>query len=512
MSRKRLSMKKLKEVYRLKYELNYSHRVIAESLGISASTVSDYVRLFSISGLCWEKVKSLTPEALEEAVYQPVEFNVMRPKPDFKKVHLELKRKGVTLLLLWKEYKNQFPEGYGYTHFCVEYQKYSRSLKPIMRLNHKAGEHCFVDYAGLTMEWIEPETGEIHTGEIFVRALGASHLIYCEATKSQTVGDFLKSHVRMFDYYGGVPEKIVPDNLRSAVSKSHRYDPDVNPNYTLLAEHYGVAILPARVRAPKDKSKAEVAVQCVEREIIAPLRHQTFTSLAEINAAIKPLLEKLNHRPMQKLKLSRYQQFLEFEKTALKPLPHYPFEYRQHKHARVHLDYHVEVDKHYYSVPCKYIQKQVDIYLTEKVIEIFYQSERIALHQRSHANSYKFTTLTEHMPPNHKAFRDELNDAEIEKLMTWARSFGEVVLECVKKFFITRPFPQQAIRAVLGLKRMHRKYGHHRFVLACQKALAHNRYRCQFIEENLKHDLTHSISQRKYSPSQDYCRGKSYYQ
>ncbi len=480
MSRQGLSMKKLREAYRLKFELGYSHRTIAESLGISPSTVSDYVKLFSLSGLSWEKAKELSGDELEKRIYRHPETPGSRPKPDFKKIRAELKRKGVTLQLLWKEYKDAYPDGFGYTHFCVEYQKFSRTLAPIMRFNHKAGESCFIDYAGL-------------------------------ATATQSLADFLSSHVRMFEYYGGVCEKLVPDNLRTGVTKSHRYDPDLNPNYTLLAEHYGVAILPARVREPTDKSKVEVAVQCVEREIIAALRHPTFKSLSEINAAIRPLLEKLNHRPMQKMKMSRYQQFIEFEKECLKPLPTYAFQYKEHKLASVHLDYHIEVDKRYYSVPYQYIQKKVDVYLTDKIIEVFYQGQRIALHQRTYLKKYKFTTLEEHMPPNHKAFREELNDSEIEKLLAWAKSLGDVVFECVKKFFLVRTFPQQAIRAVFGLKRLHRQYGHQSFVLACQKSLAQNRYRYQFIEEVLKHNLTHS-SANTYLSSQHYCRGKTYYQ
>lgn len=511
MSRQGVSMKKLKEVYRLKFELGYSHRVIAESLAISPSTVSDYVKLFILAGLSWYQVKELSLDALERAIYRHPQNPHTRPKPNYEKIHAELKRKGVTLQLLWKEYKDQHPDGFGYTHFCVEYQRFSRNLAPIMRFNHKAGEHCFVDYAGVTLEWIEPTTGEIHTAEIFVGALGASHLIYCEATASQSLPDFLASHVRMFNYYGGVPEKLVPDNLRAAVIKSHRYDPDLNPNYTLLAEHYGIAILPARVREPTDKSKAEVAVQCVEREILAVLRHRTFTSLSEINAAIQPLLEKLNHRSMQKIQRSRYQQFVELEQAALKPLPAYPFEYKAHKLATVHLDYHVEIDKHYYSVPYHYIHKKVDVYLSENTIEIFYQGERIALHQHSSQKRYKFTTLEEHMPPNHKAFRNELNDAEVDKLLAWASSLDTIVLECVKKFFLMRVFPQQAIRAVLGLKRLHRQYGHKLFVSACQQALTQQRYRCQFIEEILKHDLIHSAPNNQAAPH-PYCRGKSYYQ
>lgn len=282
MSRQGLSMKKLREVYRLKFELKYPHRVIAESLNISPSTVSDYAKLFALSELSWEQAKELSLDELDKAIYRHPQNLHTRPKPDFAKIHAELKRKGVTLQLLWKEYKDKNPDGFGYTHFCVQYQKFARTLAPIMRLNHKAGECCFVDYAGLTMEWIDPLTAEIHPAEIFVGALGASHLIYCEATATQSLPDFLNSHVRMFNYYGGTTKKLVPDNLRSAVSKSHRYDPDLNPNYALLAEHYGVAVLPARVREPTDKSKAEVGVQCVEREIIAPLRHQPLPVLSKL--------------------------------------------------------------------------------------------------------------------------------------------------------------------------------------------------------------------------------------
>lgn len=342
-------MKKLREVFRLKFELGYSNRQIGQSVNISPGTVSEYLSLFKVCGFTWETIAKESDERLEQMIYRhPSSAGALsRPHPDWSEVRMELQKKGVTLLLLWNEYKAQYPDGLGYTQFTKLYRRYAKTLDPVMRFTHKAGEKTFVDYAGLTMEWIEPTTGEIHTAQIFVGCLGGSSLIFAEATASQSLPNWIGSHVRLFETFGGVSEILVPDNLKSGVHKAHRYDPDLNQTYHEMALHYNIAVIPTRIVSPRDKAKAESAVQCVERSIIAPLRHQTFTSLAEINQAIRIKLTELNNKPMQRIGLSRCQQFEQTEKAALKPLPSTRFELQEWRHAKVHIDYHLCVNKHF---------------------------------------------------------------------------------------------------------------------------------------------------------------------
>lgn len=482
-------MKKLREVFRLKFELGYSNRQIGQSVNISPGTVSEYLNLFKVTGLKWEAIASESDERLEQMIYRhPSSAAGTRPHPDWSEVRVELQKKGVTLLLLWNEYKSQYPDGLGYTQFTKHYRRYAKTLDPVMRFTHKAGEKTFVDYAGLTMEWIEPETGEIHTAQIFVGCLGGSSLIFAEAAATQSLPDWIGSHVRMFEAFGGVSEILVPDNLKSGVTKAHRYDPDLNQTYHEMALHYNVAIIPTRTVSPRDKAKAESAVQCVERAIIAPLRHQTFTSLAEINQAIRIKLTELNNKPMQRIGLSRRQQFEQAEQTALKPLPSTRFELKEWRHAKVHIDYHICVNKHFYSVPYKLIGEKLEVCLSKHRLDIFHHSKRVAVHQRND-RSNQFTTLKEHMPPSHQYYREQEQDASINRLMLWAKNMGPETQATVEQFFKSRAFPQQAIRAVLGLKRLAERYGQGLFEKACQKTRLLNRYRYKTVEDLLKHGL-----------------------
>lgn len=484
-------MKKLKEVYRLKFEFGYSNRQIGNSVNISAGTVSEYLSLFKIAGLNWPEIALESDENLEKLVYRHPSSSgsCSRPQPDWSKIKLELQSKGVTLRLLWNEYKGEYPDGLGYTQFTKCYRAYAKTLDPVMRFTHKAGEKTFVDYAGLTMEWIEPQTGEIHEAQIFVGCLGASSLIFAEATASQSLSDWIGSHVRMFEAFGGVSEILVPDNLRSGVTKAHRYDPDVNQTYHEMSIHYGIAVIPTRTVSPRDKAKAESAVQCVERHIIAPLRHQTFTSLYEINQAIRPLLVAFNQKPMQRINLSRQEQYEQIEKKVLKPLPQSRFELQEWRSAKVHIDYHIVVNKHFYSVPHKLIGQKVNICLFKHRIEVFHHGQRIAVHQRDDTPN-RFTTLDEHMPQKHLYYQTEEQDASIHRLMSWAEKMGTDVKACIEGFFKARHFPQQAIRAVLGLKRLAERYGQPSFEKACQKTLVLHRYRYKTVEEILKHGLS----------------------
>lgn len=517
MSRKRISMKKLKEVYRLKFELGYSNRLIGTSVNISPGTVSEYLSLFKAAKLSWSEVANLADEVLEKLVYrhpEEVATKSVRAQPNWADVHLELRRKGVTLLLLWREYKDQHPNGLGYTQFCKLYRAFSRTVEPVMRLTHKAGEKTFVDYSGLKMEWINPGTGEIHETEIFVGCLGASQLIFAEATATQSTPDWIASHVRMFETFGGVSEILIPDNLKAGIHKAHRYDPDLNQTYAALAQHYGIAIIPTRIFSPRDKAKVENAVQCVEREIIAPLRHRTFTSLEDINNAIKLLLEKLNNRSMKRINLSRQQQFEQLEKTTLKPLPLHRFELQEWSNVKVHIDYHISVNKHYYSIPYRLIGQYVNVCIMKSRLEIFHQSQRVALHIRDD-KPYCFTTLEEHMPPQHRYYQQEEKEASIVWLLSWAKNMGESSYMCVDKFFQVRPFPQQAIRAVLGLKRLAERFGKSRFEEACKQCLVLNSYRVKTVENILRHDLDKtqpSKTTKNIITQQEYFRGAQYYQ
>lgn len=509
-------MKKLKEVYRLKFEFGYSNRTIAQSVGVGAATVSEYLNLFKVTGLSWADIQNMDGAALEQVVYcHPIHPNTKRPKPDWSSIHLELKRKGVTLQLLWREYRNQYANGLGYTQFCKLYRTYQNKLEPVMRFVHKTGEKTFVDYSGLTMEWIDPKTGEIHQAEIFVGCLGASDLIYAKACASQTLPDWIAAHINMFEAFGGVTEMLVPDNLKSGVDKANRYDPDLNQTYAAFAQHYKIAIVPTRRAAPRDKAKVEKAVQCIQREVIAPLRHQTFTSLEEINQAIVPLLKALNTRPMQHIPLSRQQQFESLEKPVLKPLPIHRFEIQTWKKAKVHKDYHISIHKHFYSVPYGLIGKTVEVCVTQYRVEVLYLCKRIAIHQRDDT-PYRFTTLEKHMPPQHRYYLEQEKDVNIKELLVWAKQMGEASLKCVDKFFQVRPFPQQGIRAVLGLKRLAQRFGQERFERACQKALNLNRYRLRTIEEILKHELGESqqlnVKTTKSPQALEHFRGARYYQ
>lgn len=390
----------------------------------------------------------------------------------------------MTLQLLWREYRATHPNGMGYSNFCHYYGDYVKTLTPVMRQHHKAGEKIFVDYAGMKMPWIEVNTGEIFEAEIFVGCLGASQYIYTEATQSQQLPDWIDSHIHMFEFFGGVSEMLVPDNLLSAVTKAHRYDPDINANYQHFAEHYDVAIVPARVASPRDKAKVENAVGIVERQILSPLRHRTFTSLGEINEAIKKALLVLNQKPFQKMPTSRQQLFESIDKPALKPLPPQRYQFAQWKQAKVHLDYHVVFDNHYYSVPYLYIGKSIEIRATHKLVEFYDKQIRIALHTRNY-KKYQFTTEPAHMPKAHQE-QQQFSEA---RLKNWARSIGEKTLAFIEQLISQRRFPQQAFRACLGVLRLGKQYGPARLEKACAKGLSIGANRYQHIESLLKNKL-----------------------
>ncbi len=461
-----LSMKKIEEVLRLKYEKGLSHRAIARSCGVSASTVSEYVTHAKAAGLSWPLPEGMTAEQLDARLFpQKVSKARQVPQPDWKKVNKELKHKGVTLSLLWLESRQDYPDGYSYSQFCERFRKWKKRLHPSMRTKHKAGEKLFVDYAGMTVEVVDFETGEIREAQIFVATLGASNYTYAEAQGSQSLPNWIGGHVRAFTFLGGVPEVVVPDNLKAGVTSPNLYEPDLNPTYREFARHYGVAVVPTRVRKPKDKAKVETGVQNVERWVLAPLRDRRFFGLAELNQAIWKLLDELNRREMKHVGQSRLELFGELDQPALAPLPVQPYEYAFWKRARVHIDYHVAFEKHHYSVPHTLIGKEVELRATEKAVEIYSQRRRVASHPRSKAKG-RFSTHSVHMPPEHQFY----SQWSPKRFLRWAGEIGEQTAELISRALDARRHPEQAYRTCLGILGLAKKYSPARLEAASRRA------------------------------------------
>ena len=512
MPAKRLSMRKIKEVLRLSWAQALSKRQTARSCGISRPAVDEYLRRAEQAGLSWPLPADLDDGALERLLFPlaappPAEE---RAVPHWATVNRELKGKGVTLFLLWQEYRACHPNGYQYSWFCERYRQWLGRRDLVMRQDHRAGEKLFVDYAGQTMAVIDPRTGELNQAQIFVAVLGASNYTYAEATWSQALPDWIGSHQRCLQHLGGVPMLLVPDNLRAGVSRAHRYEPDLNPTYQEMAAHYGVAVVPARVRKPKDKAKVETAVQVVERWILAALRHRTFFSLAELNDAIAELLVRLNARPFRKLPGCRQRLFDTLDAPALQPLPLAPYTYAEWKKVRVHIDYHIELDGHYYSVPYQLVKRQLDARLTGETVELFHKGQRVASHVRSRVRG-GYTTVTAHMPEAHRQY-SEWTPA---RLIRWAEKAGPATARLIAAILTSRAHPQQGYRPCLGIMRLGKTYGEARLEAACERALRLGSHRYKSIESILKHGLDQQPLSTEQEPNlpadHDNIRGAAYY-
>ena len=442
----------------------YLTRAIARSLKLSASTVSECLARARAAAVRWPLPGTMTDTALEQALYPPPpERSVPRPLPAWATVHQELKRKGVTLMLLWEEYKAAHPNGVMYSAFCDHY----RAQVAVSSTSSCAKTIAPAINSSSTMP-VKPcpsstaTPGEINQAQIFVAVLGASNYTYAEATLTQTLPDWIGAHTRAFAFLGGVPNVLVPDNLKAAVTTAHRYEPDLNPTYQDMANHYGVAVVPTRVRKPRDKAKVEVAVQIVERTILAVLRHRSFFSLAELNAAIRELLHTLNTRAFKKLSGSRRSLFESVDKPALNPLPSTRYEYAEWKKVRVHIDYHVEFQRHYYSVPHALIRKQLDLRITATTLECFHKGVRVAAHHRSPLPG-RHTTLPEHMPEKHRRY----GDWTPERFQRWAATIGPATAQLIANRLRQRRHPEQAYRSCLGILRLAKTYGDDRLEAAC---------------------------------------------
>ena len=469
-------MRRIKEVLRMHFLGGFVERQIALAAQLKKSTVHDYLVRAKQAGLAWDKAEQLSDDEIEKLLFPLVDSAFAgKPLPDWGNVHRELRRKGVTLELLWAEYRELHPMGYGYSRFCELYQQAAPRFDLSMRQIHRAGEKLFVDYSGLTIGIIDKNTGEIKPAQVFVAVFGASNYTYAEATWTQTLPDWIGSHVRAFQFFGGVPVALVPDNLRSGVSKAWFYDPEINPTYQRMASHYQVAVLPTRARRPKDKAKVEVGVQVVQRWILARLRHRQFFSLYEANTAIWELLEVLNLRPFRKLPGCRRSLFEELDKPLLRPLPVAPYEYDEWKKGKVAFDYHIGWDAHHYSVPWELVGHVVDIRATATIIEVFHRGQRVATHPRSR-QKHTYTTIAEHMPTAHR----EWAAWTPLRIIEWGAKAGPHIAVYIERLMKSRPHPEQGFRSALGIIRLGKKVGNHRLNAACQRAMAigGETYRC----------------------------------
>ncbi len=510
-------MRKITDILRLRYQAGLSLRGIAQALNIGYGTVADYLKRADQVGLSWPIPADLGERELGRLLFptQPVIGHRRFIEPDFPTIHQSLKHKGVTRQLLWQEYRQQYSDdGYSYAQFCHRYLQWLGYQQRSMRQTHRAGEKLFVDYCGPTMSVVNPDTGEIRSAQIFVAVLGASNYTFACASWSQTQADWLKAHVQAFEFFGGVPEVVVPDNLKSAVHKTHRYEPDINPSYQQLAAHYGVAVVPARPYKPKDKAKAEVAVQIVERWIMARLRHQTFFTLASLNQAIRLLLDDLNQRPFKKLPGSRASQFEQLDKPLLRALPVQAYQYAEIKQARVHIDYHIDYDKHYYSVPHHLVKQSVEVQASDQTVAIYHQGQRIASHARSYRKG-AHSTCVEHMPRSHQA----LHDWSPERFLRWAADIGPETREVVKYLLQEKRHKEQSYRRCLALLGNAKKYGRDRLNKACGRALLINSPTRSSVESILKQGLDqvdletqpNTVQEELSLDTHENIRGEDYY-
>lgn len=481
-----ITMRKLKEILRLKYGCKLSHRQIAKSLSVSPSVVSRYSSKAAELGIaCWPLDDKWNDQTLQQSFFKTKPRLKGFAIPDWSLVQQELRPKTMTLLFLWNEYTERHPEGfYSYTHFCRQYKVWLKCQKPSMRQNHKAGEKLFVDYCGSTINIVDASTGECRTAQVFVAVMGASNYTYAEATYSQKLEDWVMSHARCFTFLGGVPELVIPDNLKSAVTNACRYEPDLNPTYQQFAAHYDTVIVPARPYKPKDKAKAEVGVHIVERWIMVRLRKEILFSLRQLNLKIGTLLVDLNQRKMKKHPGTRLSQFEAIDQPALQPLPAQSYIYTLVKQVRVHIDYHVEVEKHYYSVPYTLIKQKLEAHVTGQLVTLYHQGLPVAAHPRS-CRQGAHTTVDAHMPVAHQ---QQLQWTP-QRFENWARQFGGSTEQFVIQLIQAKKHPEQSYRACMGLLSLSKKFTEQRLESACYRALPTGVTRVKQIKSILEKGL-----------------------
>ena len=509
-------MIKIRQILRLQSQ-GLSKLQIAAQTGIARNTLKKYIKEFTASGLSFEEINELSDKELEDLFVKPED----RPLNErlqilfslFPAIEKELKRKGVTRQLLWKEYKTNHPDGVGLSQFKHYFSQWKAQVNPTMHMEHKAGDKLYVDFAGDKLEIINEQTGEIKPVEVFVAILGASQLTYVEAVMTQQKEDFIFACENALHYCGGVPAAIVPDNLKSAVSKSSKYEPTLNETFADFAEHYGTTILPARAYRPRDKALVENAVRIIYTRIYVKVKRQQYCSLQDLNAAILTALEEHNNAPLRGRNYSRRQQFDEVERNTLMPLPELRYELKKHQYATVAKNGHVglSADKHYYSVPYRFIGKKVKLLYSRSSVEIFYNYERIALHERT-KSAYRYTTQKDHMASTHRF----VSEWTPERFTSWAAGIHEDVRLYVLKVLDRKQHPEQAYKSCMGILGFAKKVGNDRLIKACQRALGYGAYNYKTIQKILERELdlrdTPDETDQLQMPFHDNIRGENYYQ
>jgi transposase len=500
----------------LHFDLKLGQRQIGRSANISQSTVHGYLARFRAAGLSWPLPAQMSEAELEAALF-PAEAGQghqpagQRSLPDFAQVHEELQRhKHVTRQLLWEEYRSAHPDGYSYGRFCHHYRLWKQQGDLVLRQEHRPGEKLFVDWAGATIPIYDPQNGDVHQAPLFVAVLGASNYTYAEAGPDQQMAAWIGAHVRTFEFLGGCPRLVVPDNAKTGVAKPCRYEPDLNPTYQEMASHYGVGVLPTRPRKPRDKAKVEVGVQIAERWIVAALRHRKFFSLGELNRAIGELLEKLNQRPFQKREGSRRSLFLEVDQPALQPLPAERFDLSVWSQATVNIDYHIQFDSSFYSVPYRLARHEVEVRATPTTVEIFHRGQRVASHRRA-PKPYTAVTDPEHRPASHRAHLDWPPSRMIE----WARTVGPRTAALVEKILEAFPHPEMGYRSCLGVIRLGQRYPAARIEAAAERALATGAVSYKSLDSILRRHLDEqplNLPAARPLPSHENIRGAAYFE
>jgi transposase len=479
-------MRKISEVLRLRFELSFGYRQIAQSCLIGVGTVHEYLKRAEAAGLRWPLPDGMTETKLDEMLFGRRDAAVPdRAVPDFAALHEQLRtHKHLTLQLLWEEYRETQPDGYGYSRFCELYNRYRRTLDVVLRQEHVPGEKIFVDWAGDTVPIHNRSDDQIQPASLFVSVLGFSSYTYAEATRDEQMEAWLGAHMHALEYYRGAPRLVIPDNTKTGVTKACRYDPDINPTYQDFALHYGMGVVPARPYKPRDKAKVESGVLVAERWILAALRHRTFHSVVEANAAIRELLEKLNHRPFRKREGSRASLFHDFEHATLRPLPAEPFDLSQWSRARVNIDYHVAVDTNFYSVPYHLVHELVEVRTTATTVEIFHRGDRVASHIRGRDHG-KAITNDEHRPKSHLAHLEW----PPSRMVNWASKIGPHTAQLFERILGDKPHPEMGYRGCLGIIRLSKKYSPERVEAAAERAVLTGACRYKSVKSILEKSL-----------------------
>ncbi|CAO3414029.1 ISPsy14, transposase [Azospirillum doebereinerae] len=494
MPAKRLSMRRIREMMRLRASATMSDRAIAQQIGVARSTLTDYLERLTAAGLSWPLPENLTDAEIEQRLFSRAGVKSgarRRAEPDWAALVRELRRPGVTLSLLWEEYRQDHGDGYGYSRFCELYREFECRLSPTMRQHHVAGDKLFVDYSGKRLPIVDPATGMLREAELFIAVLGASNYTYAEASWTQTLPDWLGAHVRLFEAIGGVPRLLVPDNLKSGVHKASFYDPEINRSYAKLAAHYGIGVVPARPRRPRDKAKVEAGVRFAQTYILGRLRNRPLFSLAEANTAIREVLERLNDHPMRRVGVSRQDLLRQIEQPALQPLPATPYEFAEWMLARVGQDYHVAIQGFHYSVPHALIREQVDVRVTARTVEIFHRGGRVAAHARQAAGD-RHGTDPAHMPGAHRRYAE----GTPERVLDEAKAIGPNTEGLITAILAQSRHPEQGTRACLGVLRLFRGANRERAEPVSARALEIGAVGYRSIASILAHKLDRPATPR----------------